>query len=160
MEKNDHVEPMLDTVTKHLEAIGFRFAHCEQHPGFVFQCHTSTAVHTCLVDIHPNLPRLRCLLRLACRVPAEKRQAAAELITRINLGLQLGNFQMDFADGEILYQTAIDVSGGELTEGMVEAVFRATIGTVDEYHPAIMGFLWSDMAPEDAVLMIEAAPAS
>jgi hypothetical protein len=31
------------------------------------------------------------------------------------------------------------------------------VGTVDRYLPAIMSFLWNDMAPEDAVAMIEEA---
>jgi hypothetical protein len=97
-------------------------------------------------------------LFVACRIPPEKRQAAAELSARINYGLTIGAFEMDFSDGEIRYRTAIDVTGGDLAPEMVNSMIAATVATVDRYHPAIMSFLWNDMAPEDAVAMIEGSP--
>jgi hypothetical protein len=84
-----------------------------------------------------------------------KRPAAAELFTRINYGLTIGTFEMDFSDGEIRYRTGIDVTGGELAPEMVMSLIAATVGTVDRYHPAIMSFLWNDMTPEDAVALVE-----
>ncbi len=44
-------------------------------------------------------------------VPEERRLAAAELITRANYGLRLGNFELDFSDGELRFKTSIDVEG-------------------------------------------------
>ena len=77
---------------------------------------------------------------------------------RINYGLTIGTFEMDFSDGEIRYRTGVDVTGGELAPEMLGSLIAATVGTVDRYHPAIMSFLWNDMTPEDAVAMIEEAP--
>jgi hypothetical protein len=159
MDDQNHVQPMLDTVIEQLEQRHFRFAQYRDTPAVMFPYYSSTAIHTCIVDILPDRPFLRCFLHICCRAPEERRPAAAELITRINYGLRLGNFEMDFADGEIRYRAGIDVAGGELTAEMVDAVIGATVGTVDRYFPAIMSFLWSDMAPEDAVAMIEGAPA-
>ena len=159
MDDQNHVQPMLDTVIEQLEQRRIRFAQYRDIPALMFLYQSSTAIHTCIVDIQTDRPFMRCLLHLDCRAPEERRPAAAELITRINYGLRLGNFEMDFADGEIRYRAGIDVADGELTAEMVDAVIGATAGTVDRYFPAIMSFLWSDMAPEDAVAMIEGAPA-
>lgn len=51
------------------------------------------------------------------RVAEEQRQIVAELLARINYGLNIGNFELDMTDGEIRYKTSIDVEGGELTSG-------------------------------------------
>ncbi len=37
--------------------------------------------------------------------------AVAEFITRANFGIVIGNFEIDFSDGEIRYKTSIDVEG-------------------------------------------------
>jgi hypothetical protein len=160
MDDESHVQQMLDTVMENLEQHHVRGALFRDCPGIMFMCNTSTAIHTCIIEIRSDRPVLRCLLFLGCRVPEEKRQAAAELFTRINYGLQIGCFEMDFSDGEIRYRTGLDVSGGELAPEMVESVMSATVSTVERYHPAIMSFLWSDMEAEDAVAMIEARPAA
>jgi hypothetical protein len=56
------------------------------------------------------------------KVPANKRQTVAEYLTRANYGLVLGNFEMDFSDGEVRYKTSIDVEGGQLVPQMVRSV--------------------------------------
>ena len=53
---------------------------------------------------------------LVSNVLEERRQAAAEYLTRANYGLWLGNFELDMADGEVRYKTSIDVEGALLTE--------------------------------------------
>ena len=141
-----------------LEERGVKFGRYPAAPVVMFLCHTKSAVHTCVIGTRENRSLLRCVLSVACRVPPEKRSGAAELITRINYGLTLGTFEMDFSDGEIRYRTSIDLTGGELVPEMVGSLIGATAGTVDRYHPAIMSFLWNDMTPEDAVAMIEEVP--
>lgn len=37
--------------------------------------------------------------------------AVAEFIARGNFGIVIGNFEIDFSDGEIPYKTSIDVKG-------------------------------------------------
>src|SRR4030081_1049823 len=44
-------------------------------------------------------------------VPEDKRAAMAEYLTRANYGLYIGNFEMDYSDGEIRYKTSIDIEG-------------------------------------------------
>ena len=157
MDDDSHVQPMLHAVMECLEARHVRYAQFVDIPVIVFPCHTSTAVYSCTVEIHPNRPLLRCMLPLCCRAPQEKRQATAELLARINCGTLIGHFEMSFADGGIRFRTDLDLTGAELVAAMVDSALCATIETVDCYHPAIMSFLWNDIAPEDAVAMIEEA---
>ena len=43
-------------------------------------------------------------------IPEESRLAVAEFITRANYAMALGNFEMDFSDGEVRFKTSIDVT--------------------------------------------------
>src|SRR5262249_17088927 len=88
-------------------------------------------------------------------VPEEKRVEVAEFITRANYGLVIGNFEMDYADGEVRYKTSVDVEGGELTAKMVENVIRANVMTMDRYFPGLMGVLYGDRDPAEAIAETE-----
>lgn len=156
--EENQADRLLDVVTSCLEERKVKFGRYPSGPAVLFICHTQSAIHTCVISARGNRSLLRCVLYVACRVPAEKRPAAAELLTRINYGLPLGTFEMDFSDGEICYRTGIDVTGGDLAPEMVASLIAVTVGTVDRYYPAIMTLLWNDMAPEDAVAMIEETP--
>ncbi len=47
--------------------------------------------------------------------PENKRQSLAEFLTRANFGMIIGNFELDFASGEISYKTSVDVEGDRLS---------------------------------------------
>src|SRR5438874_9539363 len=41
------------------------------------------------------------------RAPEDKRPVLADFLTRANYGLYVGNFEMDYNDGEVRYKTSI-----------------------------------------------------
>lgn len=89
------------------------------------------------------------------RTPEEQRQQVAELIARINYGLNIGNFELDMDDGEIRYKTSIDAEGGELAPRMVETLLSVNISTTDRYFPAFADVLYAGTTPAEAVAKIE-----
>ena len=92
---------------------------------------------------------------LPSNVPEEKRVEIAEFITRANYGLVIGNFEMDYGDGEVRYKTSVDVEGGELTPKMIENLMRANLMTMDRYFPGVMGVLYGDRDPAEAIAETE-----
>jgi hypothetical protein len=88
---------------------------------------------------------------LPINVPPEKRQKVAELITRINYGMVIGNFEMDFDDGEVRYKTSVDVEGAELTPPMIRQMVYANIIITDRYLSAVMRTIYSDITPLEAI---------
>ncbi|MFQ5410282.1 MAG: YbjN domain-containing protein [Anaerolineales bacterium] len=89
--------------------------------------------------------------------PAEKRMTIAEFITRANYGMILGAFEMDFADGEIRYRTAVGVDGGEVTAALIRPAVYANVLTMDAYLPGIMNILYGDDSPDQAIKAVEGA---
>ncbi len=88
------------------------------------------------------------------RVPEDRRLPMAEFITRANYGLVLGNFEMDFADGELRFKTSIDVEGTQLTPELVKPIIYANVLTMDEYLPGILAVIQSGTSPAEALDLV------
>jgi hypothetical protein len=87
--------------------------------------------------------------------PENKRLAVAEFLTRANSGMIIGNFELDFADGEIRFKTSIDVDGDTLTSALIKRLVYANVTMMDEYLPGIMSVIDGEVSPEDAIAQIE-----
>ena len=84
----------------------------------------------CLYEVvfHPAEPHLLLAYALVpLRVPEASRPAIAEAITRANYGLLLGNFEMDFGDGELRFKVTLDLAGVALTTPMIADVLAASL---------------------------------
>jgi hypothetical protein len=70
-------------------------------------------------------------------VPPEKRAEMASFLTRANYGLALGNFELDFEDGEIRYKTSLTVEGGDVRATLVRRLARVNGLAMERYLPSI-----------------------
>jgi hypothetical protein len=90
--------------------------------------------------------------------PESKRAAMAELLARINFGLALGHFELDFDDGHIRFKTSIGAGADQLSPELIRRVVYANIATMDRYLPGITGLLENDdKTPAEIVAQVEAA---
>jgi hypothetical protein len=94
-----------------------------------------------------------------CPVNAQEKTllAMAEFLTRANFGLIIGNFEMDFDDGEIRYKTSADVEGIELQPIFIKNLVYANVVIIDKYLPGIMAVASGTATPEEAIAMVEGA---
>lgn len=87
--------------------------------------------------------------------PEDKRLAMSEFLTRANYGLIIGNFEMDFKDGEIRYKTSIDVEGDLLTTDLIKQLVYANVMMMDHYLPGIQAVMDGTLSPVEAIAHIE-----
>jgi len=87
--------------------------------------------------------------------PEEKRSAIAHFLTRANYGMTIGNFELDFTDGEIRYKTSIDVEGDRLTPALIKNLVYTNVSMMDEYLPGIKAVIEQGVSPEEAIWAIE-----
>lgn len=92
---------------------------------------------------------------LPVNVPEALRQKFAEFSTRVNYGMIIGNFEMDFDDGEIRYKTSVDIEGSELTNAMIRQIVYANLVITDQYLPGVMRIIYSDEKPVDVLASLE-----
>jgi len=87
--------------------------------------------------------------------PEQRKAAVAEFLTRANYGLILGNFELDYEDGEIRYKTSIDVVNDRLSPELIRNLVYTNVLVMDRYLPGIMKVIYGEVAPLDAVREIE-----
>jgi hypothetical protein len=88
-------------------------------------------------------------------VPKSKRRGLGEFIARANYGMIIGNFELDFAEGEVAYKTSIDVEGSTLTFPQMKRLVDTNVAMMDQYLPGIKSVIQGDASPEEAIAQIE-----
>ncbi len=84
------------------------------------------------------------------RVPEERRAEVSEFLTRANYGLAAGNFELDFADGEVRYKTALQRHVDGLDAAALKRIVRANGIAMETYLPGI-GAVITGTAPVPAL---------
>ena len=104
------------------------------------------------VDLRPNDNQVLIYSTAPAHVAPEQRIRISEFLTRANLGLILGNFELDFMDGEIRYKTSFCF---DETFPPSEEVFlrnlHASFHMLDKYLPGIMAVQFGSKKPETAL---------
>ena len=87
--------------------------------------------------------------------PEEQRSAIAELITKVNYGMVIGNFEFDFSDGEIRYKTSLDVEGDRLSNALIKQTVYLNVLTMDKYLPALVAVINNELSVDNAIAIVE-----
>lgn len=88
-------------------------------------------------------------------VPKERLAVVAEFVTRANYGMIIGNFELDYSDGEVRYKTSIDVEGDDLSAALVRQLVYANVIVMDRYLPGLMAVIYGEANPTAEIEKIE-----
>ena len=110
---------------------------------------------TCFAQVRPDLQQFIFYVVMPMRVPAEMRVPMAEFLTRANYGLRIGNFEMDFDDGEVRYKSSVDFEGISLSPLLMRNTIYPAVQTMDRYLPGILKVIYGGSSPESAISAIE-----
>lgn len=95
---------------------------------------------------------------LPMNVLEKHRVAVNEYLTRVNYCLLLGNFQMDFDDGEVSYKTVgIFNEDDGLTPEQVTRLTYVGFNMFDKYMPGVFAIIYGGKDPKQAYDDIENA---
>lgn len=109
----------------------------------------------CFAQIRTDLEQFLFYVIASVKAPPEQRTAVAEFITRANFGLRIGNFELDYGDGEVRYKSSIDFEGQPLTKRLIKNAVYPAVQTMDRYVPGLMQVLYGNVSPETAIAQIE-----
>jgi hypothetical protein len=110
---------------------------------------------TCFAQVRPDLEQFIFYVVMPVRVPEEARVPMAEFLTRANYGLRIGNFEMDFEDGEVRYKSSVDFEGLTLSPALIRNTMYPAVQTMDRYLPGILSVVYGGRSPEEAIKVIE-----
>jgi hypothetical protein len=69
--------------------------------------------------------------------------------------MTIGNFELDYTDGEIRYKTSIDVTNAQLSSALIKTLVYTNVAMMDEYLPGILAVIEGRATSEDAIRLIE-----
>ena len=90
-------------------------------------------------SVHPDL------------VDPDRRGAVAELTTRANSQLTVGNLEIELDAGQVRFRTGLAVGDSPLTAEMIERVVFDNAATAVAYFPLVTAVVQGRLAPADAV---------
>lgn len=94
------------------------------------------------------------------KVPEEDRIAVAEYLTRANYGLRIGNFEMDYSDGEVRYKSSLDFEGQTLTSDLIRNAIYPAVHTMDRYLTGLLRVSFGGATPHEAIEEVEGGHAA
>lgn len=109
----------------------------------------------CYAQIRVDLEQFIFYVMCPVKAPEDKRPAMAEFIARANYGLRIGNFELDFSDGEVRYKSSLDFENVALEPQLIRNAIYPAVQTMDRYLPGLMGVIYGNKTPAEAVAEIE-----
>ena len=146
---------LLDTVSGWLKEDAWKFEIHEEKNVVKTGVKGESASYTLVFRVNEERQTVVLYVMSPNGVGEEKRMAVSEYLTRANYGLSIGNFEMDFDDGEVRYKVSVDVEGSELTAKMVQNMILAGVTTMDHYYTGMMAIVYGKESPINAISKIE-----
>lgn len=150
--------PLMTVVKSHLAQSDWKFQPVEGRPVLRLGCKGTDTTWTCLVEVREDRHFVGCYSLLPTKVPPEKRLLAAEYLIRANYGLKLGNFDMDFTNGQVLFRTTVTLEDGVLTPQMFGALLTKNVLIVDRYLGGLDQVLSGKASPAQAAAEADKKP--
>jgi hypothetical protein len=147
--------PLFDAMIDFFKSDGWPYIQLEDRPILSMNFDGKNAKWTCFAQAREEQQQFIFYSVCPVNAPAEKRAVLAEFITRANYGLIIGNFELDFEDGEIRYKTSVDAEGVTLSPALFKNLVYANLSMMDQYLPGIMSMLYSEVSPREMIDQIE-----
>ncbi|HEY9892637.1 MAG TPA: YbjN domain-containing protein [Candidatus Sericytochromatia bacterium] len=144
-----------EEIVNFFEEDGWPFVQIEGEPLLQMVFQGENGKWTCYAKARDDQKQFVFYSVCPVNAPDSKRLAVAEFLTRANSGMIIGNFEMDFEDGEIRYKTSIDVEDDSLSSGLIKRLVYANVMMMDAYLPGMMSVIYGDVTPVDAIAQIE-----
>lgn len=144
-----------DAMTAWLEADDWRFQENAEETYVVTAFQGRHAVWNCCAQAREEQEQFVFYAVAGVKAPEAARKEVADFLTRANYGLILGNFELDFSDGEIRYKTSFDAEDLDDPTPLFKSCIYANVLTADRYFPGLTAVMYGGSTPEQAVELVE-----
>ena len=155
-EESVQFQPVSEVIREFFEEDDWNYVQLEDGNTLQMSYQGDNGRWTCYASPADDSQRFMFYSVAPLEAPANKIVTMAEFLTKANYGLMIGNFELDYNDGEIRYKTSIDVENEQLTTNLVRNLIYVNLETMDNYLPGIVGILNNQLSPDEAIAKIEA----
>ena len=146
---------ILDALTAFFKEDNWPFSQVEGKPVLWMDFAGKNGRWTCFAREEEDKQIFMFHSYLPVKAPEDKRPVLADFLTRANYGLYIGNFEMDYNDGEVRYKTSLDVENTELNAALIKGVVYPNVTIMDKYLPGIMSIIYGGSSPTEAIALVE-----
>ncbi|MHC5673518.1 GTPase [Nostoc sp.] len=149
------MEPIFKSVLNFFIQDDWNYTEIEPGEALRLEVKMENSNYTCYAIVNEKNKTFLFYSNSPVKIPKNQYLQIAEFLTRANYGLNIGNFEMDFRDGEVRYKTSIFLGDNELDYPVIRRIVYSNLSTIDDYFPAIMKVIYGGMSAEEAVNQIE-----
>ena len=142
---------LYDAMRQFFEEEDWKYTEMEGQSALKLGCTGENGEWTCYAQTKVDPGRFIFYSVVSVKAMEPKRAAASEFITRANYGMVLGNFEMDFSDGEIRYKTSAYLEGIAPSKDFFHTLVYTNLLVTDKYLPGIMSVIYAGMSAEQAI---------
>ncbi len=158
-DQNSNGLQAFETLGHFLEADGWHPRQLEDRHIYAMGFSGHNGDFRCYAQVRVELEQFIFYALAPVKVPEEARPAVAEYITRANYGLRIGNFEMDYNDGEVRYKSSLDFEDERLNANLIKHAIYPAVQTMDRYLPGLFNVIYGSDTPVEAITMVEDSPA-
>lgn len=151
-------KPLFEQIVNFFTQDDWEYKKIQGQPTLLLAFQGKNGTWTCYAKAREQQQQFAFYSICPVNAPETKYLAVAEFIARANSGMIIGNFELDFTDGEIRYKTSIDVEGASLSFPQIKRLVYTNVTMMDEYLPGIRSVIDADVSPVDAIAQIENQP--
>jgi hypothetical protein len=143
------------TLADFLETDGWKPRRLEGKNAFSMGFSGKNGDFRCYAVVRVDLEEFLFYVVAPVRVPDAVRPAVAEFITRANYGMRIGNFELDYSDGEVRFKSSFNFENEVLTEETIRNTLYPAVHTIDRYLPGLLRVSFGGATPVEAIEEIE-----
>lgn len=143
------------TLGLYLEEDGWYPQRIGDNPAYRMNYQGQNVDIRCVAQV--KLPQQQLLMYsyAPVKIDEAQRSAVAEYLTRANYGLHVGNFELDFSDGEVRFKSSLDFEDETLTFTWLRNTIYPAVHLMNRYFPGLMRVIYGDMNPAEAIASVE-----
>lgn len=88
-------------------------------------------------------------------VPADRRAATNEYVTRVNFGMPVGAFELDLDDGEVRFKTSLALGGASASADLLAGLVWPNVAAMDRWIPGLIAVAQQGLDVDKALTLGE-----
>ncbi|MBD1421624.1 YbjN domain-containing protein [Sphingobacterium chuzhouense] len=109
----------------------------------------------CVADVNEKSKYFVFLSIIGLRAPEDKIESLIGAINKINYRLPFGNFEIDYANGEIRFKTGLFCNGIDFNENLIENIIVPNIMYTDTYIPVFNQLILENKTLDEALKVLD-----
>jgi hypothetical protein len=155
--KHDNVngQRAFETLRQFLEEDGWFPQQIDDRPIYRVAFSGKNGELRCYAQIRIELEQMLFYAVAPVKAAEEVRSDVAEYLTRANYGLRIGNFELDYHDGEVRYKASLDFESETLTYNFIRNAIYPAVQTMDRYLKGLLSVMFGGRTPVEAIQEVE-----